>query len=92
MYLGTPFSAPSSIKSKSSTKFSDAMTMTRRLKPMLINEEFVISKTAILKPKNPPMNWTKYKRKMLENSLLLFQSQHYKESLLTYNSPPLDKK
>ena len=31
---------------------------------MLINEEFVISKTAILNPKKPPINWTKYKRNM----------------------------
>ena len=35
MYFGAPFSAPSSMKSKSKTKFNDAMTTMKRLKPML---------------------------------------------------------
>ena len=34
MYLGAPFSAPASIKSKSNTKLSAAMATTNRLKPM----------------------------------------------------------
>ncbi len=40
MYLGAPTSAPSSIKSKSKTKFNEAIITTNMLKPMLNMEAF----------------------------------------------------
>ena len=43
IYLGAPFSAPSSIKSKSKTRFNDAITTTKRLKPILNMDELLIS-------------------------------------------------
>ena len=51
MYLGRPFSAPSSIKSKSSTKQQDATQTIARDKPMLINEPFVDDNKLIPEPK-----------------------------------------
>ena len=38
IYFGAPFSAPSSIKSKSKTRFNAAITTTNKLKPILIRE------------------------------------------------------
>ena len=35
MYLGAPFSAPSSMKSKSKTRFNEAIITTNKLNPML---------------------------------------------------------
>ena len=39
IYLGAPISAPSSIKSKSKTRFNEAIITTNMLKPMLNMEE-----------------------------------------------------
>ena len=51
MYLGAPFSAPSSIKSKSITKLAEAITTMKRLIQILISELFVGSSTEIEAPK-----------------------------------------
>ena len=60
MYFGAPFSAPSSIKSKSNTRFNDAITMTTKLNPILIIEELLILITPIPDPKIPITKLIKY--------------------------------
>ena len=40
IYFGAPISAPSSMKSKSNTKFKEAIITTKILNPMLNIEEF----------------------------------------------------
>ena len=60
MYLGAPFSAPSSIKSKSSTKLSAAIITTTMLKPMLRGEALSICIIPMEEPKNPIIKFTKY--------------------------------
>ena len=42
IYLGAPISAPSSMKSKSRTKFNEAIMTTKTLKPMLNKEVFAV--------------------------------------------------
>ena len=51
IYFGAPFSAPSSIKSKSKTKFRDAITTTNKLIPILNKELLVGSKKENPAPK-----------------------------------------
>ena len=56
MYLGAPFSAPSSMKSKSKTRFNEAIITTNKLNPMLNidalvglrNEKLIPKKLAII--------------------------------------------
>ncbi len=56
MYLGAPFSAPSSMKSKSRTRFNEAIITTNKLNPILSidalvglrNEKLIPKKLAII--------------------------------------------
>ena len=50
MYLGAPRSAPSSIKSKSKTKFKEAITTTNKLNPILNKELLLILKIGKAEP------------------------------------------
>ena len=60
MYFGAPFSAPSSIKSKSNTKFSEAIITTTKLNPILISEPLVGFITENPAPKKLATNENKY--------------------------------
>ena len=59
IYFGAPFSEPSSIKSKSSTKLSAAIITTTMLKPILSGEALSICIIPIDEPKNPIIKFTK---------------------------------
>ena len=61
IYLGAPFSAPASIKSKSNTKFSDAITTTKMLNPILNNDEFIGFIIGSPDPKKLIMKLIRYK-------------------------------
>ena len=58
--LGAPFSAPSSIKSKSNTRFSEAIITTTKLNPILISEPLVGFITENPAPKKLATNENKY--------------------------------
>ena len=62
--LGAPFSEPSSIKSKSITKFSDAITTINRETPILKFDELFTSRNEIPDPKMLIIKSTTYKRKI----------------------------
>ena len=64
MYFGAPFSAPSSIKSKSITKLSEAITTTPRLNRILKVEELLVFKTEIPVPKKLIIKSTIYIKKI----------------------------
>ena len=59
MYLGAPCSAPASMKSKSSTRFSAAMATTNRLKP--IPKSPLLCMKPIDEPKKPIIKLMRYK-------------------------------
>ena len=54
MYFGAPFSDASSMKSKSKTRFKDAITTMKSDINMLVIDPFKGFKISKLKPKNTP--------------------------------------
>ena len=60
IYFGAPLSAPSSIKSKSNTKFKDAITTTNKLNPILNMEALLGFKIDIPLPKKLITKLIKY--------------------------------
>ena len=60
IYFGAPNSAPSSIKSKSNTRFKDAITTTNKLIPMLNKDVLLGLRIDIPDPNILMMKLTKY--------------------------------